>query len=112
MSSIRSAEQAEKIGTRAGRTAADMLRIEIVAAVYLRCLDSLDENCQPPKPFDGFYGEELRKGAGEFATDLERAFNDGLRGRCCEIIERLNRSHTARLPEEESTFDLNDLCQQ
>lgn len=102
---LRNAEQAEILGTGVGRSMADMLRIEIVAAVYLRQTDMLDECCRPRGPFDGPANDSLRTDAGEFAADFERGFWDGMRGRCGEIIDRLNQNHSARLPEPEDEPD-------
>jgi hypothetical protein len=102
---LRNAEQAEILGTGVGRAAADMLRIEIVAAVFLRNTDMLDECCRPRGPFDGPLNDSLRTDAGEFAADFERGFWDGMRGRCGEIVDRLNADHAARLPVTETVDD-------
>jgi hypothetical protein len=96
---FRSSDQAYRLALGVGGSTADMLRIEIVAAIYLDRLDMLDESCRPQGPFDRQILGDLRAEAGEFADDFERGYWDGLRGRCGEIIERLNTHTNARLPE-------------
>jgi hypothetical protein len=82
-----------------------MLRIEIVSVVCLDRLDMLDESCRPQGPFDRQILGDLRAEAGEFSSDFERGYWDGLRSRCGEIVERLNTNHAARLPEPARTTD-------
>ena len=96
---LRTADQAYRLAIGVGQAAADMLRIEIVSAVYLDRLEMLDESCRPQGPFDRQVLGDLRAEAGEFADDFERGYWDGLRGRCGEIIDRLNTNSVARLPE-------------
>ena len=102
---LRTADQAYRLAIGCGQAAADMLRIEIVSAVYLNRLDLLDESCRPQGPFDRQILGDLRAEAGEFADDFERGYWDGLRGRCSDIIERLNTNSVARLPEPTDTTD-------
>ena len=102
---LRSSDQAYRLGTRVGHATADMLRIEIVAAIYLDRTEMLDESCRPQGPFDRQILGDLRAEAGEFADDFERGYWDGLRGRCGDIIERLNTNSVARLPEPTDTPD-------
>jgi len=95
---MRSADQAYRIGVTIGQGTADITRIEIVAAVYTRTMDALDEACRLQGPFANDV-LELRADCGAFAADYERGWWDGLRARCSEIIERLNTHSSARLPE-------------
>jgi hypothetical protein len=82
-----------------------MLRVEIVAAIYLDRIEMLDESCRPYGPFQRQVLGDLRVEAGEFADEFESAWWDGLRGRCGEIIDRLNTNSVARLPEATDTTD-------
>ena len=104
MAKLRSSDQAYRIGILGGQGTADLLRIEIVAAVYTRTMDALDEACQLRGPFDPD-ALGLRADCGEFAHDYERGWWDGLRCRCSDIIERLNTDSVARLPEPVAVAD-------
>lgn len=86
---FRSSDQAYRLGIGVGQSAADMLRIEIVAAVYSGTMNAGD----------------LRAEAGAFADDFERGWWDGLRSRCSDIIERLNTHSDLRLPEPAAVAD-------
>ena len=98
---LRSSDQAYRIGVGVGQSGADLLRIEIVAAVYTRTMDALDEACRVRGPFDrDVLG--LRADCGAFADDFERGWWDGLQSRCSDIIERLNTHSVARLPDHEA----------
>ena len=82
-------------GHKIGIAAADLLRIEVVALVYLERLDVLDEDVRPYGP----HGQDTiteRAAMGEFAPEFERGWFAGWRGRCGEIIDRLNDDRAAR----------------
>ena len=99
-----SIEQAVKVGTKVGSAMADMLRIEVVCAYATRTEEVLDECQRVRGPFDRDISGP-RADCGDFAEAFDTAWWDGLRGRCGDIVDRLNRNSLARLPEHEYTGD-------
>ena len=81
-----------------------MLRIEVVCAYATGTEAALDECLRVRGPFDRDISG-TRADCGEFAETFETAWWAGLRGRCGDIVERLNRNSLARLPEHEGTAD-------